>query len=260
MKDHWRKTAKTCPGCNKVTSIRKFLEGMEKCASCSFDDIAFAMYRLCPYCKRFFKREDPDRKLCCDCRKLHREKHKKFKNVPKLIDGKKNPCSCCKKILSPVSFLRGQNNSRDLICRSCTGKKILEEQGKFRCSGCGSVFSKEDRFWNKYCNRCYIKNKEWGKQYQRYYYHNVFKPEYNKVLMLQWVHKLTKNRRINRNGYWHVLNHQLLGIQWKRDFKKWYGFTTQVIEKMRTGKGRDFEDTRHPITKDPEWQRTMQEW
>lgn len=67
---------------------------------------------------------------------------------------------------------------------------------------------------------------------QRHQYYNVFKPIYNKVLALQIANGLAKKRKVNRNGFWYVLNHQLF-----QDFRKryhhWDELTKKTINAMK---------------------------
>ena len=251
-KIHWRKTAKTCSECNKVTSAKKFLPGLEKCVRCSYNDVIFSLYKECGYCRRWLEKEKIPGALCDKCKEFAMENHHKFKDKPRLP--KNVICTVCQKTKQATAFDRG-DILENIVCKACKTIQRLIDEGKFRCKGCATVFAKEEIFWNKYCQRCYEKNKIWNMEMQRklrqnpeyrewqritsrWYYYNVFKPVYNKVLMLQMCHGLTKQRRTNRNGYWHTLNHSLWKSTSGRHFKSWICETEKVLNFIKTGQGR----------------------
>lgn len=257
---HWRKTAKVCPKCNLVRSHKAFVDGIENCASCAFDELVYSGYAQCCYCKTWLKKEEfPKRRhkkdhekqnsICSKCLQIFRERHAVFKNSPRLTKGKYYICSGCNIAKSYISYPRGSGANKSLLCRCCITNRKIREERKFRCKGCCSVFPIDQIHWNKYCKRCYEKNKEWNKyklrelrkdpiwaQYfkemQRHQYYNVFKPIYNKVLALQIANGLAKKRKVNRNGFWYVLNHQLF-----QDFRKryhhWDELTKKTINAMK---------------------------
>lgn len=81
----------------------------------------------------------------------------------------------------------------------------------------------------------YKLNKEFRREYKRYYYYNVIKKVYNELFALQWSSGLLKNRKINRDGYWYCLNRVLFkGLR----MGQWIPIQNRVIEFMRTGKGK----------------------
>lgn len=255
QKLHWRKTAKICPKCNQLRPNNQFIGDLNACTRCSFDELTQKDYAPCQYCRKWQKKEEfPKRRhkkdnekqssICKVCLQLTRERHAIYKGSPRLKKGKRYLCSGCGISKSCHSFPRGSNPETDLACKCCVTDRRIKEAGEFRCKGCASVFPVEQMHWNKYCERCFLKNKQWSKlklrelrkdpewaayfkEMSRYKYYHVFKPIYNKTLVLQIANGLAKKRRINRNGYWYVLNHQIF-----QDFRKRFHYWTAITEKV----------------------------
>lgn len=234
-KVHWRKKAKVCPDCNKLTTEGSFYEKEGKCFSCAFGDCLSIYFKNCGYCRRWIEKDKFKTNICQDCLKLSLDRHHQNKHLPKLKKGKKYVCKQCKIEKSALSYHRGTELS-NLICKVCVTENRIEKEGKFRCKMCGSVFLKEEILWSKYCKRCFEKNKEWNRlkqreyrkdpiyqeyarMYSRYRWHCVEKPLRNKKLCVQLVNGEIKKRNNNRNSTFYVLNHQLF-LDFKQNFKK----------------------------------------
>lgn len=259
-KIHWRKTAKTCSKCNKLRSYKQFIEGIQVCVICDFDELTQKHYQQCRYCKNWQKKgdfpkrrrkkdQDKESSICKKCLQIFRERHSLFKKAPRLKKGELYLCSGCNILKSCLSFPRGSSTTPTLLCKGCHTNARIKENGEFRCKGCGSVFSIDQIYCNKYCNRCYEKNKEWNKyklrelrkdpiwaeyfkEMSRYQYYNVFKPIYNKVLALQICYGVAKKRKVNRNGYFYILNHALFD-DFRKRFQYWESLTNKVISAMK---------------------------
>jgi hypothetical protein len=258
----WQKTGKVCPGCDKLRSARFFIAELPRCAHCSFDDEIFKSYKKCVHCLGLFKKEEMDhgegKATCEKCLKIKREKYHEFKSKGKLDKNKKHICKVCSRALSPISFPRG-SDPENLCCKHCIKLKKIEEEGCFKCANCRSVFPKEECYWNKFCFKCCERRKkdnrermrklykipEWKEYmnaYSRWYRCNILKVIYNKIFTLQWEWGLLKPRKVNRNGYWYVLNRSLFH-EFKTRPAKCFSIQNKIIEFMRTGRGRIVGDT-----------------
>lgn len=272
-KVHWRKTAKVCPECHTLHSLKKFIENSEICAKCEFGELISQIYKQCPYCRNFYKKEELVTTICTACKHIANKKNRQFKKSTKLSKNELYICNRCNCKKSYYSYARG-SDINNLICKACITSEKIKAEGSFRCSGCCSVFPKEECYCNKYCLRCYEKNKIWNrekqkqlrkdpewkqyfKEYSRYRYWNIFKPFYNNVLSLQWAHRIAKKRCNNKNGFWYCLNRSLFGDLKKRP-AYWMSLTNKVIQQMKTGHG--FPQINYnPLRNDSEWRKRMTE-
>jgi hypothetical protein len=246
---HWRKEGKICPTCDKLRSKRSYVLGFENCAHCSYHELVFKEYKQCPYCRNWLHLTAMPGKLCPACQKKFMDRHWKYgrqrlpKNIPILCD------SCNEE--KHISSYRISNRS---TCRKCIFWKQQQDEGKRRCQSCMSWFPIEDFPTKKYCQRCRVKEntrnlyalremrkdpkwKEYYREYSRYYYHNIFKIHYHKILHLQACYGLAKKRKINRNGYWYMLNHSFFK-EIKYNVGGWIKYTDKVINFLKTGRGR----------------------
>lgn len=285
-RQYWRKTARLCPKCHKLQSAGRFIPELDGCVQCEFDNFIWKEYKSCTYCRRFQKIEQfPKRRHkkrsaelsshCRDCLEAARKRGAIFKNAPKLHRNNRYVCRECGISKSHFSYSRGTSPENPL-CKTCITNQKIETEGKFRCRGCCSVFLKGECRINKYCGRCYEKNKKWNrekqktlrkdpkwieyfKQFSRYYYYQIIKPIYNKTFALQWEHGLVKKRGCPKKSTWYCLNNQLFA-----DFKKrplyWMEMTERVIQKMKKGKLREDAAQRTPynrLANNPEWEKDM---
>jgi hypothetical protein len=206
-------------------------------------------YKPCPCCKNWFsKKSKYKHSWCSTCKE---KKKKEWKELGK-SNVKKNDVFICQECKEEKNYRCFNRNSYE-ICKKCKFWKTQLKDGKRRCHSCMSWFPEEHFLVKKHCQKCQIKNNEWNreknrrdradplkkdrfKEYCRKYYYNTFKPIYNKVLNLQFAYGLCKPRKINRKGYWYVLNHAF-HTSCKRNFRSWISETTQVIEFLKTGRG-----------------------
>lgn len=280
-KIHWRKTAKVCPQCNTLKSQKSFIHDFDACVSCSWEKVSQINYKQCGYCRNWKEASEIPTNQCKTCLKIVMEKHHQYKKFPKLKRNETYICIICNQKKSHLSFSRG-SDINNLQCKLCVTKIKIENEGKFRCKGCESVFPKEQGHWNfKYCTRCYEKNKKWNKEklqklrdsdpkwqkyfkeYSKYYYWNVIHPIYKKVLNLQWQAGVAKKRRkYSRDKGFYMLNHSLF-----EDFRKrpgyWYQVCSDALQAIKKGekflyRGKLQEnDVQDSFTKDPEYKKRM---
>jgi hypothetical protein len=255
--DHWRKTARVCPKCHKLKSSKSFIDGVEGCSDCEINHVLFGLYKKCVYCCSFKLKEEFKKNACDACVKRARDNHQLYEGTRKLGKLKRFMCSSCKVLKSGFSYSRDKREG-DLVCKSCISKKELEEAGRFRCKHCGGTFPKEE-YRSKKCLRCYEKNKIacklrlrqrriedpsykiWEKECCRHYYYNVFKIIYNKVLLLQLIYGHARERKVNRNGYWYVLNRSLFKLS-KKSTKNWINMYLEAVKNTPL-------QNKHPVTK-----------
>lgn len=240
----------------------------------------FSRYKQCCYCRNILKKDFFKGVLCKECSSKYNKKHRENKRGSGLSKYDKHLCQCCSVPKRCTAFSRNQNKD-NLICRCCVSNSILKEEGKGRCRACGSSF--ESKYLkpvghSHYCIRCCEKRKvinrnwhnkcrkevpgfrEWENDMRRWHYWNVYKIRYNKVRDVQWAHEILKKKKINRDGFWHTLNHALfkdLGVR----SAYWLSFTDSVIRQMKKGtlaldrKGRVMEKSQYSdsYTQDEEW-------
>lgn len=275
---HWRKTAKVCQGCNEIRAASRFIPELENCVYCEAENSLFGEYKTCVYCKRLFKPESSKIKGCGVCIKRLSDKYIQTKGWAKLPRNQNHLCTQCNISKRCSAFNKQKSiDYENLICTACTTKNKIDKEGKFRCKSCCSVFLKEECHWNKYCPKCYEKNKTWNKlkhreyrkdpywqnyfkEWSRYYYWNVEKPLYNKTFALQWKYGLLKPRKVNRSGYWFVLNRGLFN-DFKRRPKYWFALTEKAIKAMRRSDAsiRLERLVDNPMRNNAEWHKRMNE-
>lgn len=244
---HWRETAKTCQKCENLRPSWQFVGDLKNCSKCEWETLIHLKYRQCQYCKRWTHGQDS--KICVECTEKARQKHFEKRFLPTRLKHIEYLCIGCLVNKSCNAFLRETN-----VCRSCVRKKQQISLGNKQCKSCCCWRNPEEMTTKKHCYKCIDrcrkntseglkrlrKNPEWReyyRQYSRHYYWNVFKIVYNQVLAVQWAHGLSKKRKINRNGFWHVLNHSLF-TDFRRNYKKWETLTTKVINEMKHGSKR----------------------
>lgn len=265
-KIHWRKMARVCPKCHKLKPAGRFICELDTCVECSFDNAIWKEYKCCIYCRKYKKAEEVPTNICKGCLQAALARHHKNKGFPKLVRGQRYVCVRCN--VSKLNYAYAAKTSpQEPLCNSCISIERIAREGKFRCRRCASVFPQEEMRWNMYCSRCQQKKKaynleylkeyrknprvrDYHRAYSRHYWHNIVKPIYNKTIALQWMHGYAKKRKVNRNGYWYMLNRSLF-----EDFKKrpryWYAMTSRTIETMQ--KGRDVSERLEKLTRLNGW-------
>lgn len=264
MNNHWTSTAKRCTQCNKIRPSSRYIDDSGVCSTCKFDGIIQSEYTRCMHCVTWFS--TTGFKHCPKCREMRRcnsEAH--ARKCGKLPPNTRLTCQKCQRNLSIMAFF----TSRKDKCRRCINEEIFESEGKIKCEACRCYRPEECFEGFKRCIMCRMKNrrkwhrdydkwkdnpafreaesqralayyhahKEERQEYRRYYYWNVHKIAYHKLLAVQWAYDLAKPKKTNRNGYWYVLNRQLFG-EFKWHFGKIIRMQNKIIEFLQTGRGR----------------------
>lgn len=221
-----------CLSCCKRRALKWFVGDSGECTDCNFNTILSGDYKQCRMCKNWLP-ELRTPSLCEKCvilNEKYRENERKVRGMNKRES--LHECPDCGKISSVWKW-----SKKSEVCIKCNNKKKAESEGKKRCNGC-RCYRRIDSFADFVeCEKCrdkrkrkrerdvqkdgfrekeakrnhfyYKKNASFLRQYSKYYYWNVVKPKHNCLVNLQWCLDMTKKRRINRDGYWHMLNNTL---------------------------------------------------